>query len=78
MWLSDTLIQKAHFAFSRGPRGNDSYTQNTAKTRDTSAVKDAVVKTETFGLVEVKKASFSSSGNYLRIKSVPKESIFKG
>lgn len=74
----DTLIQRSNLTFSRGPCGNDSYTQNTTKTRDTSAVKGAIVKPGTLVLVKVKKASFSSSGHYLRIKSVPKENVFKG
>lgn len=71
--LLDTLIHKAHFLFSRGPRGNDSYTQNMAKNTDISAL----VKTKTLGLVEVKKSQFSSNGNHLRIKSVPKNNVFK-
>lgn len=48
------------------------------KPRDTSAVKAAAVRTETFLLVEVKKANFISSENDLRINSVPKHSVFKG
>lgn len=48
------------------------------KPRDTSAVKAAVVKIETFLLEEVKKANFFSSENHLRINSIPKHSVFKG
>lgn len=50
----------------------------TGNPRDTSAVKAAVLKTETFLLVEVKKANFFSSENYLRINSVLKQNVFKG
>lgn len=49
----------------------------TIKPRDTSAVEAAVVKTEPFLLVEVKKANFFSSENYLRINSVPKQASLK-
>lgn len=44
-----------------------------AKNRDISAL----VKTKTLVLVEVKKSQFSSNGNQLRIKSVPKNNVFK-
>lgn len=50
----------------------------TVKTRGTSAVIGALVKTETFVSEAVKKASFSSRVKHLRIKSVPKDSFFKG